>query len=179
MLVRSRASSTCAGAIFPTEGGRCLVTLAGFARDYPPQGDDGFLEFVEKMGVPEFYNAVRAAEPLTGAIGYRRTTNRWRHYHQAEQWPEGFIALGDAVCAFNRYYGQGLSVAAMSAVMLDAHLAEHGIGGGFAARFQRHLGRLLGTPWLMATTEERRHPATEGASFNWQTRLNPGTPTAS
>ena len=113
MLVRSRTATTRAGAIFPIEGGRCLVTLAGFSRDYPPQDDDGFLEFVRAIGVPEFYDAVRAADPLAPAVGYRRTTNRWRRYHEARRWPEGFIAVGDAVCAFNPYYGQGMAVAAI------------------------------------------------------------------
>ena len=118
MLVRSQAVSTRAGAIFPIEGGRCLVTLAGFECDYPPLDDTDFLEFVRSIGVPEFYEAVRAAEPVAPIFGYRRTTNRWRRYHEAQRWPEGFIALGDAVCAFNPYCGQGMSVAAMSAEAL-------------------------------------------------------------
>ena len=43
--------------------------------------------------MPEFYDAVCAAEPMAAAVGYRRTTNRWRRYHEAERWPEGFIAV--------------------------------------------------------------------------------------
>ena len=172
MLVRSQAVSTRAGAIFPIEGGRCLVTLAGFARDYPPLDDADFLEFVRSIGVREFYEAVRAAEPLAPIVGYRRTTNRWRRYHEAQRWPEGFIALGDAVCAFNPYYGQGMSVAAMSAEALGTLLAKRGLGAGFASEFQRRLARLIATPWLMATTEESRYPETSGAQFGWRTRLN-------
>jgi 2-polyprenyl-6-methoxyphenol hydroxylase-like FAD-dependent oxidoreductase len=172
MLVRSRTATTRAGAIFPIEGGRCLVTLAGFARDYPPQDEDGFLAFVRGIGVPEFCEAVRAAEPLAPTVGYRRTTNRWRRYDEAERWPEGFVAVGDAVCAFNPYYGQGMGVAAMSATVLADLLAGRGAPSGFARAFQRRLARLLATPWLMATTEECRYPGTAGAAFGWRTRLN-------
>ena len=82
------------------------------------------------------------------------------------------MALGDAVCAFNPYYGQGMAVAASSAVMLGALLAGRGPGAGFAAAYQRRLARLLATPWLMATTEECRYPGTDGARFGWRTRLN-------
>jgi 2-polyprenyl-6-methoxyphenol hydroxylase-like FAD-dependent oxidoreductase len=149
-----------------------VVTLAGFARDYPPQDDEGFLEFARSIGVPDFYEAVRVAEPLGSAVGYRRTTNRWRRYHAAERWPDGFVAVGDAVCAFNPYYGQGMSVAALSALALGALLAKRGPGAGFAREFQRHLARLIATPWLMATTEECRYPETDGARFGWRTRLN-------
>jgi len=172
MLVRSRALTTRAGAIFPIEGGRCLITVAGFARDYPPQDADGFLEFARSIGVPEFHAAVQSAEPLAPAAGHRRSTNRWRLHHEAERWPEGFVALGDAVCAFNPYYGQGMAVAAQSAVLLGTLLAGRGPGAGFAAEYQLRLAHLLATPWLMATTEECRYPGTDGGQFGWRTRLN-------
>jgi 2-polyprenyl-6-methoxyphenol hydroxylase-like FAD-dependent oxidoreductase len=31
------------------------------------------------------------------------------------RWPERFVVLGDAVCAFNPIYGQGISAAAVTA----------------------------------------------------------------
>ena len=177
MLVRSHGRLTRAAAIFPIEGGRWLVTLAGFAGDYPPQDAGGFDAFVRSLGVPAFEAALAAAEPLGPAVGYRRTTNRWRRYHALERWPAGFIALGDSVCAFNPYYGQGMAVAALSARTLEAALERRWPAGrnlmpGFAPGFQRELARLLATPWLMATTEECRYPGTTGGDFGWRTRLN-------
>jgi hypothetical protein len=124
------------------------------------------------MGVSVFSAALEAAESLGPAVGYRRTTNRWRRYHALPRWPAGFIAFGDSVCAFNPYYGQGMAVAALSAGTLDAMLSRDRPGPGFPAEFQRKLARLLATPWLMATTEECRYPGTVGGAFGWRTRLN-------
>ena len=176
MLVRSHEQLTRAAAIFPIEGGRWLVTLAGFAGDYPPQDAGGFDAFVRSLGVPAFEAALAAAEPLGPAVGYRRTTNRWRRYHAMPRWPAGFIALGDSVCAFNPYYGQGMAVAALSARTLEATLGRR--GPDFAPDFQRELARLLATPWLMATTEECRYPGTRAATSAGGRGSTSGTPTA-
>jgi 2-polyprenyl-6-methoxyphenol hydroxylase-like FAD-dependent oxidoreductase len=121
------------------------VTLGGFAGDYPPQDPAGFRAFAQSLGVLAFHAALEAAEPLGPPVGYRRTSNRWRDYHAMARWPAGFIALGDSVCAFNPYYGQGMAVAALSAGVLDALLRDRP-GPGFPAEFQRRLARLWRRP---------------------------------
>ena len=42
---------------------------------------------------------------------------------------------------------------------------------GMAHAFQKRLAKLIETPWLMATSEDLRYPATEGAAPNWRIRL--------
>ncbi|MGH9692523.1 MAG: hypothetical protein ACRD5Z_00170 [Bryobacteraceae bacterium] len=51
------------------------------------------------------------------------TQNRIRHYHPAKM-PEGLLVTGDAACCFNPVYGQGMSTAAMGAVLLGDCLAS-------------------------------------------------------
>jgi 2-polyprenyl-6-methoxyphenol hydroxylase-like FAD-dependent oxidoreductase len=170
MIVRSHAEITRGGGIVPIEGSRWLVTLAGFSKDYPPLEDTEFMEFARSIGVPEFAQAVAAAEPLSQAYGFRRTTNRWRRYDEMRHWPEGFVAIGDAVCAFNPYYGQGMSVAALSALALGEAFARE--EAGRCARFQQRLADIIARPWLMATTEECRYPGTQGAARGLKARLN-------
>jgi 2-polyprenyl-6-methoxyphenol hydroxylase-like FAD-dependent oxidoreductase len=46
----------------------------------------------------------------------------WRHYEEIPL-PDGLLVVGDAVCAFNPTYGQGMTVAAVQAATLDSLLS--------------------------------------------------------
>jgi 2-polyprenyl-6-methoxyphenol hydroxylase-like FAD-dependent oxidoreductase len=104
------------------------------------------------------------AEPLTPVHGYQRTENRLRHFERLARWPDGFIAVGDAVCAFNPVYGQGMSAAAVAAAALRETLQAVPVPlpAGVTRGFQRQLAALNQIPWLMAAGEDFRWPSTEG-----------------
>jgi len=163
-------NGTRGGAIFPLEGGRWLVTLAGTAHDYPPTNEAAFLEFARSLPVPDLYEAVCHAEPLGPISGYQRTENQWRHYERLARWPEGLIVIGDAVCAFNPVYAQGMSVAALGAEVLDNYLHPNGtVTPGL--EFQRQLARMLEVPWSLATSEDYRFPGTTGGQRSMALRF--------
>jgi 2-polyprenyl-6-methoxyphenol hydroxylase-like FAD-dependent oxidoreductase len=149
------------GGLFPQEGGRWICSLSGAGRDYAPTSEDGFLDFAKGLRDPVLYDAIRTAEPLTPITGFRRTANHRRHYDKLAAWPEGFIAVGDSVCAFNPIYGQGMSVAALQAVTLDGLLS--GDPAGMTRTFQRRAKRCGSGAWLIATGEDFRYPETEGS----------------
>jgi 2-polyprenyl-6-methoxyphenol hydroxylase-like FAD-dependent oxidoreductase len=164
------------GVIFPLEGDRWMVTLVGAARDYPPTDEAGFLAFAGSLASPQLYEAISAAQPLSPIHGYQRTENCLHHYERLARWPENFVVIGDAVCAFNPVYGQGMTVAALSALTLDQALRAYqrrGAGDrrGLAQQVQRQLAKGNTTPWLMATGEDFRYPATEGGHPDRMTRL--------
>jgi 2-polyprenyl-6-methoxyphenol hydroxylase-like FAD-dependent oxidoreductase len=138
------------------------VTLAGAARDYPPTNEEGFLAFARSFADPTFHDALALAEPDSAIYGARRTTNRVRHFEKCRRWPEGFIVMGDAVCAFNPIYGQGMSVAAMSAMALGQALIAG--NASFCRAFQRTICREHRAAWLLATGDDRRYSETQGAS---------------
>lgn len=154
------------GTLYPVEGDRWVVTLGGMATDQAPTDEAAFLEFARSLRDSSLYDAIRQAEPLSPIYGYRRTENRWRHYERLHHLPEGFVAVGDAVCAFNPVYGQGMTVAALGALTLDQCLRQ-ATGKQFTPRFQRQLARLITNPWRMATAEDCRWPTTEGPRPNW------------
>ena len=160
------------GVILPIEGDRWLVTLAGAAHHFPPTDEDGFRAFAAALATPALAEAIRDAEPLTPIRGYRRTENRRRHFERMRRWPDRFVVLGDAVCAFNPVYGQGMTTGALGALTLDACLRRAGPGGlaGVARRFQRQLGRVIAGPWLLATGEDFRWPSTTGGRPDLATR---------
>ena len=113
---------TRGGIMLPVEGGRWLVTLIGGGRDYPPADDEGFLEFARSLTSPVIYDAIKGAEPLTPVRTHRATENRRRHYERLKRQPDNFIVTGDAACAFNPVYGQGMTAAALGALALDESL---------------------------------------------------------
>ena len=117
------------GVLFPLEGGRWLVTLIGVGRDYPPIDEAGFLRFARSLRSPMLHNVIREATPISGFYRYRRTENQLRGYDGLSRWPNGFLVLGDAACAFNPIYGQGMTVCALEAHQLDQSLADAGSNG--------------------------------------------------
>lgn len=154
------------GVLYPVEGNRWVVTLAGVGRDYPPTDEAGFLDFARSLRSPIIYEAIAHAQPLSPVYSYRRTENRLCHYEKLSM-PEGLVVVGDAACAFNPVYGQGMTVAALGAVTLDKCLHQQfrfnkGNLKGLTKRFQKRLAQVNATPWLMATGEDLRWSTTEG-----------------
>jgi 2-polyprenyl-6-methoxyphenol hydroxylase-like FAD-dependent oxidoreductase len=155
--------------ILAMEDNTWLVTAIGAARHSPPTDDAAFLEWTRGLRTPLIYDTLKAAEPLSPIHGYQRTANRFRHFERMSRWPERFVVVGDAAACFNPVYGQGMTVAAQSAVELDRCLTEHRgrLPGrsltGFSRRFQKRLAKqVLTGPWTLATGEDFRWDATEG-----------------
>ncbi|MEM6529937.1 MAG: FAD-dependent monooxygenase, partial [Chloroflexota bacterium] len=147
-----------AGLILSIENDQWHVTLGNFAGHYPDTAqvttDEGFLEYAATLSDPSLYEAIRVARPLTPVRAYRTPTNYLRHYEQLTRLPGHFIITGDAVCAFNPIYGQGMTTSAMDSVVLAEALRDH--GPGWERRFQHQLAKTVSTPWFIATSEDLR-----------------------
>jgi flavin-dependent dehydrogenase len=160
--------STRGGVIFPIEDNQWLVTLGGYGRDYPPTDDEAaFLAFAKDLRSPLLYQAIQNAEPLSEIRGWQQTANLWRRFERLGRWPEGFVAVGDAVRAFNPVYGQGMTVAGATAVALDRALSDHRHRhgddlAGFARPFQRLVASHGANAWQLSTGEDLRYQTTEG-----------------
>lgn len=170
VLLGSPPDESRGGVLLPVEGGRWLVTLAGIGRDYPPTDDEGFLTFARTLRSSVLYESIRNAEAVTAAAGYRATANRLRRYEAMSRWPKRFAVLGDAVCALNPIYAQGMTVTAMGVMTLKQMLSRKRAIDR-AQSFQRELARINRTPWLMATADDFRWPVTEGRSPRLLIRL--------
>ena len=156
VLLGTRFPDISGGAVVqPVEGNRWVVTLVGYAGDHPPTDEAGFEAFARRLIGPQVWEAISAAEPLTGIRGYQRTENHWRHYGRLKRWPQGLIALGDAVCAFNPVYAQGMTVSALSAELLDSAL-RGSRSPQLGLAFQKKLAKMLQTPWQLATSDDFR-----------------------
>ena len=171
VLLATRFPDIKGGAVVqPVEGERWVVTLVGYAGDHPPTDEAGFEDFARRLIGLQVWEAISAAEPITGIGGYRRTENHWRHYERLKRWPHGVIALGDSVCAFNPVYAQGMTVSALSAELLDDYLRNYFRRSGNSKKedpqtdpfalpglaFQKKLAKMLQTPWQLATSDDFR-----------------------
>jgi 2-polyprenyl-6-methoxyphenol hydroxylase-like FAD-dependent oxidoreductase len=152
-----------AGLLLTIENGLWHVTLGRMAGDTAPADDAAFLQWARELADPSIYEAIRVATPVSPIRGYRTPTNRLRRFERLRRWPAGFVVTGDAVCAFNPIYGQGMTVAAMDALVLAGALTRHagGRSAGFERAFQADLARNVATPWFVATSEDLRWPGVE------------------
>jgi 2-polyprenyl-6-methoxyphenol hydroxylase-like FAD-dependent oxidoreductase len=152
------------GLVSPVEGGRWLVSLVGGDGDYPPIDEAGFLAFARGLRSPALSEAIAGAEPLGPIAGQRATENRLRHYDRLRPFPEGVVALGDAACAFNPVYGQGMTAAALGAEALDRWLREGSSRRGRARGlvFQRRLARSTAAAWQLSAGADHRFRTTAG-----------------
>ncbi len=150
------------GLVVPEEGGAWVVMLAGASRDYPPVDEAGFQAFARSLG-PEFASIIAEGEAISRPYGYRSTASRWRHYERLDRWPERFVVLGDAFCSFNPIYGQGMTVAALSAVALGEALhAARGRLDGVARQSIRAVAKVSKGAWLLAASADLEWPTTAG-----------------
>ncbi len=165
------------GVIYQIEDNRWIVVLIGVGRDYPPNNEAGFLEFARSLRSPILYETIKDAQAISPIYSYQRTENCLRHYEKLSRLPEGFVLLGDAVCAFNPVYGQGMTTAALGALTLDQCLSQKLYGDsdgnliGLPRYFQKQLSKVIAVPWLMTTGEDLRWRTTEGGRPNFRTQL--------
>lgn len=179
LLISSHPRLKRMGAVFSVEGDRWLVSLGGLHGERPPIDDAGYLEFARHLAVPDVYEAIAGAEPLTPIATHRFSTNLRRHYEHLTSFPEGLLVIGDAVCSFNPIYGQGMTASALEAIALKTVLSQH-IGSGDLAglpgRFHKIIAKIVDAPWRLTTGEDFRHAETTGrrppgtALLHWYTR---------
>jgi flavin-dependent dehydrogenase len=166
------------GIIYPVEGDEWLVGLLGIGKNYPPVKEQEFLDCLQNLAVKDIYDAIKDAKPIGPIYGYREKGSRQYHYEKMETWPENFISLGDSVSAFNPFYGQGITVSAIGAMMLDQSLHDFRKAKrkkpsllGFANKFQKRIAKVNSFPWLLGTSEDFRWPSTEGKNPNLYVRF--------
>jgi 2-polyprenyl-6-methoxyphenol hydroxylase-like FAD-dependent oxidoreductase len=145
------------GLLLPLEGGRWMATIGGRHGDVPPGDAEGFLAYAQALRTPTIYNAVSRAEQHGGVARYGFRESVRRHFERLDKFPRGLLPIADAICKFNPVYGQGMSVAAQEACLLQTLLARPGQGGDPIARlaptFFAEVQALIETPWAVATLD--------------------------
>jgi 2-polyprenyl-6-methoxyphenol hydroxylase-like FAD-dependent oxidoreductase len=124
MLNNATPGHQRAAVLAEQEDGLVRLTMAGMLGDDPPLDPKGFDAFAASLRFPDIFEAVREGEPLDDPVGFRYPANVRHRYERMRSFPEGFLVVGDAVCAFNPVYGQGMTSAAMQAEALREVLGQ-------------------------------------------------------
>ncbi|SDT26131.1 Dehydrogenase (flavoprotein) [Friedmanniella luteola] len=137
----------------PVENGGWVVLANGYGAHRPDRGTD-LVDFFGTLRDPVLAELVVGLEPAGELTVHRQTGNRRHGYGRRRDWPDGLLVVGDALCAFNPLYGQGITVAAIQAGLLaDAWTRRRWT----ARRVQSRLRDVTDLPWAVATSEDRRH----------------------
>jgi 2-polyprenyl-6-methoxyphenol hydroxylase-like FAD-dependent oxidoreductase len=113
---------TAGAVIVPVEpAGTLMITFATPRGEPLPTNPEAFEALADRQVHPLVRQWIDKAEPVSPVFGYLRTENVRRAYDRVV--PEGLLVTGDALCALNPVFGQGMSTAALDAVALDESLA--------------------------------------------------------
>jgi 2-polyprenyl-6-methoxyphenol hydroxylase-like FAD-dependent oxidoreductase len=147
-------------AMFAGENNVFMLAVQTVAGQQPPADRSGLLECLADIAPPHVLGVARSAEPLADVTQYRFPSNRWRRYDKLTRTPDALIVVGDAVCSFNPLYGQGMSVAAIDALILRACLQQgtHDL----PRRFFRASAREIRTSWRAAVGSDLALPQITG-----------------
>jgi 2-polyprenyl-6-methoxyphenol hydroxylase-like FAD-dependent oxidoreductase len=149
--------------ILAQEGNRIILTLVGVGvggGEELPTRNAAMAEYAERFGAPEIAEIIRTATPLTEPVLMRYPASIRRHYEQLDRFPEGYLVVADALCSFNPIYGQGMTVAALEALLLSRLLREG--GGEVNRRFFLAASTMLDTPWGLVVSSDLRFPDVAG-----------------
>jgi hypothetical protein len=133
----------------------------GVAGQEPPCDLAGMCEFVEDFAPAHLLAAVRGAEPIGEPVRHRMPCSRWRRYDEMHRFPEGLLVIGDAICSFNPAYGQGMTVAAVEALVLRDCLWRG--TDDLAWRFFHAAAAPIRQAWRLSTTPDLALPEIHGA----------------
>lgn len=147
-------------AMFAGENDTYRLAVQTLAGQKAPTDRVALLDCLADMAPPHLLDAARRAEPLADMTHYRFPSNRWRRFDKLARTPDGLIVVGDALCNFNPLYGQGMSVAAIEALILRECL-EQG-DGDLPRRFFRASAKEIRVAWQAAVGSDLALPQIAG-----------------
>jgi 2-polyprenyl-6-methoxyphenol hydroxylase-like FAD-dependent oxidoreductase len=111
--------------------------------------------------LPDWARAVvQAADPTGPVHTQQHPASVRRRYDRLTDFPDGLLVIGDAMCAFNPVYGQGMSIAAEQALCLRAALR---VGTDkLAQRYLSAAARSTEQAWELSAGSDLAYPDVEG-----------------
>ncbi len=144
------ADNSVGGVILPADNGVHSLAAIGIMKTYPPAEREAMCEFLERAYTPLLAEVARASVPVSPVFTYRMPGNLRRLWENLDPLPEGLVTVGDAAASFNPLYGQGVTLAAIGALILGRALIESGSAESLPTRFHSELSPVLDLAFAVA-----------------------------
>ena len=161
VLSHPHPGNTRGAAVVPADNGVYLIAGLGMMDSHPPRDLDGFLTHLDAAPSPVVGEIARKAQFLGPVVPYRVRGSRRRMWEEVDEFPDGYLIIGDAVMAFNPLYGQGMSVAARQSLALADTLAENPDTLGLGRRAQVAMKEVIDTVFAMAVSTDSVYDGVE------------------
>lgn len=128
----------------------------------PPTNAGELIEFAGSLPFPETRRLLEDNSWISEDVyRYPFPSNRRNRYEDLDRFPDGLVVVGDAIASFNPVYGQGMSVAALQALVLHHTLASEE-RGGIADRFFDRATDVVDPAWTLAVGADFQFAETDG-----------------
>lgn len=149
------------GAVLRQEDERWMALIMGMTGTQPPVDEAGMIAFAGTFAASDIAAVMRESEPLSEPMRYTFPESARNHYEHLREYLGRLLVIGDAFCSFNPIYGQGITVAALEALVL------RGLLGGAAAdglerRYFQAAGKLVAEAWETSASSDLRFAEVEG-----------------
>lgn len=91
---------------------------------YPSTSPDRFEQEIRELAIPLLNKSLQGLEPIGQPRGFRVKQLSRQHFEQMQRWPSGLLVMGDTFCQLDPIYGQGMTLAAIEAEVLEACLQK-------------------------------------------------------
>ena len=167
------------GVMFPIvdeEHGPCwLVTAVGRNGEYPGSNHEEFIEFIKDLDQPDLYEFIHNLSPLSDKGSHTSFKENIRSYFDhMVNYPVAFLPCGDSFGRINPIFGQGMSIAALEAEILQKSINEVNDIKTLTSLYLKRVGCFFDIPWFLVNCEDWRYPNVPGRSkeikfINWFT----------
>ncbi|MCB0908860.1 MAG: hypothetical protein KDB63_17275 [Nocardioidaceae bacterium] len=147
------------GVAIAQEDDTWVVAVCGYTEDPPPVDPDGFRQYASGVVAPDLAELLADRELLHPVLTYRFPDCRRRRFDRVRL-PLGFVPIGDTIASFDPTFGQGMSVAALEALLLGREA-----GTGMVAlreRYPRAAMAIADRAWTVVTGADLLIPGVEG-----------------
>ena len=149
-----------AAAVLPTETGEIIVSQFGWCGEKAGADDAAFTAFAASLPQPEVAEFLAQSERVSDFHAYHYREARLRHYAALRRRPPATIVIGDALCSVDPVFGQGMTVAALAATVLEQCLGERLHA---ASAYWRRVPGAYRSAWQLSTGEDFRYREVRGA----------------